>query len=555
MKLLPRAPASAIAVGVLLLAALVLFVLLPPASVRLDSSAWSDLAARTVAGAYHVHSTRSDGSADKATIASAAHRAGLRFLILTDHGDGTRPPDPPAYLDGVLCVDGVEISTDDGHYVALDMPRAPYPLGGSAASVVEDVQRLGGFGVAAHPDSPKEALRWSDEDAPIDGIEWLNGDSEWRDESRASLWRAAAGYLFRPGPSLALLLDRPSTLDRWDRLTKTRPVVALAGLDAHGGFGRREEDGSRSSIPGIPGYDAMFRTFSIRAVLEQPWSGDAASDARALFAAIRAGRVLTTIDAIASNGLLDFHAEAATTTYPIGSELPAGTAATLVGRALEPSGAQIVLLHDGREVASSGAEVRQSIAGGQGAYRIEVHVPGGPGDPPIPWMVSNPIYFLNPRERDIEPPVSVDGVPIEAGAWRIEKDPGSSAILRTRNGEVELEYSLRDGARASQYVAVATDVNRVPFGTVLLSLAADRPMRASVQVRSPDGRRWGRSLYVPVEGRQAAVALGSLRPLDPGNSSSLDPSAIQSLLLVIDLTNANPGRRGTLRVRSCALGK
>jgi len=123
----------------------------PPAPERLDASAWSDLAARTVPGAYHVHTTRSDGHGDKAAIAAAAAAAGLKFVILTDHGDGTRPPDAPEYVGPVLMLDAVEISTDEGHLVAIDMPRAPYPLGGAGDAVIEDVTRLGGFAIAAHP--------------------------------------------------------------------------------------------------------------------------------------------------------------------------------------------------------------------------------------------------------------------------------------------------------------------------------------------------------------------------------------------------------------------
>ena len=110
-------------------------------------------------------------------------------------------------------LDGVEISTDEGHYVALDMPRAPYPLGGAADAVVEDVARLGGFGIAAHPDSPKPALRWTNWSVPVDGIEWLNTDSEWRSEPRRKLARAGLAYFFRSGPAIAMLLDRPSA--RW----------------------------------------------------------------------------------------------------------------------------------------------------------------------------------------------------------------------------------------------------------------------------------------------------------------------------------------------------
>ena len=266
-----------------------LILLLPPAPVRLDTQ--HDLGINTVAGAFHIHSTRSDGAGDKAAIAAAAARAGLRFIILTDHGDGTRPSDPPEYLDQVLCIDAVEISTDQGHYVALGMSRAPYPLGGASEAVAEDVRRLGGFGIAAHPDSPKPDLRWTDARARIDGIEWLNADSEWRNETRRALVEAGIAYFIRPAAALATLLDRPPTLDRWDRLAASRRIVALAGADAHGGIGTRAEDGTRSAIPGIPGYEASFRTFSNRVILPRDLTGDPAADARAVIDAIRQGQV------------------------------------------------------------------------------------------------------------------------------------------------------------------------------------------------------------------------------------------------------------------------
>ena len=112
-----------------------------------------------VAGAYHVHSLRSDGSGSIDAIAAAAARAGLRFVILTDHGDATRAPDPPAYRHGVLCIDAVEVSSDGGHVVALNLQSAsPYPLAGETRDVIEDIHRLGGWAVAAHPDSPRPEL-------------------------------------------------------------------------------------------------------------------------------------------------------------------------------------------------------------------------------------------------------------------------------------------------------------------------------------------------------------------------------------------------------------
>ena len=57
-------------------------------------------------------------------------------------------------------MDGVEVSTNQGHYVALGCRAAPYPLGGDADAVAEDVARLGGFGIAAHPFSRRPELAW-----------------------------------------------------------------------------------------------------------------------------------------------------------------------------------------------------------------------------------------------------------------------------------------------------------------------------------------------------------------------------------------------------------
>ncbi len=151
-----RARWSGLAVAVAIVT--IVWLLLPPAAERLAPPP-DPLIAR---GAIHVHTVRSDGAGTPERVAGAAHRAGLDFVVLTDHGDATRAPDPPRYVDGVLLIDAVEISTTDGHLIALGLPQAPYRLAGEARDVLEDVHRLGGFGIAAHPDSPKAELQWRD---------------------------------------------------------------------------------------------------------------------------------------------------------------------------------------------------------------------------------------------------------------------------------------------------------------------------------------------------------------------------------------------------------
>ena len=132
--------------------------------------------------------------------------------------------------------------------------------------------RLGGFGIAAHPFSRRPELAWQDWNVPVDGIEWLNADSEWRDESRTALTRALLGYLTRPGGALASLLDRPeAALAKLDELAARRHVVAVAGHDAHGGFG--EENGAQGRRLHLPSYEAAFRTFSVNVQVQRGAEG------------------------------------------------------------------------------------------------------------------------------------------------------------------------------------------------------------------------------------------------------------------------------------------
>src|ERR1051325_6693980 len=106
---------SLLAVLAVLLAAFAILVVrtLPPARRNLPHT-FDD---GTVPGSVHIHTIRSDGRGTPESIAAAAARAGLKFIITTDHGDATRRPDPAVYRSGVLCLDGVEISSDGGHYI------------------------------------------------------------------------------------------------------------------------------------------------------------------------------------------------------------------------------------------------------------------------------------------------------------------------------------------------------------------------------------------------------------------------------------------------------
>lgn len=523
---------------------------LPPSPRAVTHSAAVD--PLTLKGALHVHTVKSDGGGTMDEVAAAAAAAGLTFLVITDHGDG-RGLQPPSYRRGVLCIDGAEISTDQGHVVAIGLKEAEYPLGGEARDVVEDVQRLGGMAVAAHPASPKEALAWSAWEAPIDGIEWLNADSEWRDESGASLARAVLGYWLRPAAAIARTFDRPpSALARADELAARRALAYVAGHDAHGRIARGgPEDYGRRGIP-LPTYRALFETFAVHVALDRALTGDAEADAPVLVRALKRGRVFTGIDGVARPARLIFRATSGSASAAIGDRLiPAGPVDFEV-QAGGPPGATIVLLHNGAERARAPAPgLASRMVAAPGAYRVEVHVPGAPGTPPVPWIVSSPIYVGVAPVGPLEPQPGAATAPV-GNDWSMEHAEGSGGAVSVSPEGVEFDYHLGP-IGTSPYAALVHAV-AVPAAARWLSFGAraDRPMRISVQLRSPAGggagQRWRRSIFVGPAGRRIEIRLEEFRAIR-GAAPAVDRAGADSLLFVADTVNADPGSSGRFALK------
>ena len=439
----------------------------------------------------------------------------------------TRPrtPAPPRYVAGVLCIAAVEISTADGHYAALGLAPPPYPLAGEGRDVAEDVARLGGFGIAAHPDSAKATLRWRAWDAAVDGVEWFNADSQWRDESRWRLLPALLQYPLRPAETVVSLFDRPvDALAQWDGLTATRRVVGLAAADAHArlGFKGKADPYDESLYIPVPSYEAVFRAFSIRAELDTPLSGDAARDAELVLGAIRNGRIYTVFDGLAGPAVLDFTAASSARRVRQGGWL-AGEGIQFHGTANVPTGGTLVLLRDGEEVARTNGPALTHASDRPGAYRLEARLPGAPGAPALPWIVSNPIYlgpgYAGTAASRAETPASADP-PWHAGAWHVERDAASTGEFQssdTADGAASAFTFTLAATAVSPFVALVTnDAGGVREATRFSFRAhASRPVRISVQARCDDGsaaaQRWVRSVYLDQTPREVTVAFADMR--------------------------------------------
>ncbi|HUE90402.1 MAG TPA: CehA/McbA family metallohydrolase [Vicinamibacterales bacterium] len=541
----------------------------PPAVVNDIPPAWP-----TARGAYHVHSERSDGTGTLDEIAAAGARAGLQFIIFTDHGDGTRVPEPPAYRSGVLCLDGVEISTDHGHYVAIGLSRTPYPLAGHPRDVIADVRRFGGFGIAAHPGSPKAELRWDAWDAPFDGLEWLNADSEWRDEFWGSLGAVLLTYTWRPVETLAGLLDRPeAVLQQWDRVALTRRVPGLAGADAHArlGFGQRVDPYEDRVLARVPGYEVSFRAFVNHVILDRGLTGDAAYDAALILAGIREGRLFTSIDGLAGFAGFEARASSGSAIARPGEYLDLHGPAAIDATIAAPADTTLAVVRDGQRLYETRERaLRLDVGTAPGAYRIEAYLPPELAGTSVPWVLTNPIYVglreahARARITGATPPATSRSA-ISTLDWEPEASEGSTSVLRAAvlgdgTPAVEWQFTIAGGTRDAQYAAMRFSIDGRLAGHDRLQLRArsDAPRRVWAQLRAPgpgDGERWGTSFYL--DDALAAVELffGDFRSLGPVASERPPLDRVDSLLLVIDTVNSVPGTTGQIAITDLWLAR
>lgn len=556
------------------MAAVAVFALLTLPPPRIALGAATD---GTVAGILHIHTNRSDGSSSPEEVAAAAARAGLAFVVLTDHGDGTRTPDPPIYRSGVLCLDGVEISTTGGHYIAVDMPVSPFPLGGEARDVVEDVRRLGGFGIVAHPDSPKRELRWTDWTAPFDAVELVNPDTGWRvladRPGLAAKWRLASSllhYPFRAPETIAHLVQPTAVMEPWSAVARRRRVVTIAGADAHAKLPltNGDPDNSGFALP-LPGYETSFRAMSVRVRTDRPFSGNASADAAVLMRALRNGHLYTAIDGLASPPSFSFSASNDHGAVNQGDILGAGGPVLLRVQSNAPPGFATIV-SDGTRVLSMARDTQD----------LTVHGPAGPGvfwaaivsatgTPPIMWIRSNPIYVRAPAEI-VVPPAPPDPAATHtlvgpgAAAARLELSKAQGAIevvAATDGGGLRVRASLEGGTATNQAVALVFDTpdGLAVYDRAFVRVRADRPMRVSVQLRGGQGAtagdRWIRSVYLDTAWREYTLPFGSFVAAGTTHSAAPALADIRSVMVVVDLTNTKPGFSGMVAVQSAELRK
>ena len=127
----------------------------------------------------HMHTTASDGwPSPQELVDHAARRASLNVIAVTDHDTiegALRARDYAAKRSRFHVIVGEEVSSRDGHIVALFLERRIRP-GMSAAATVDAIHDQAGLAIAVHPFWRTERVA---RNRPVHGVGWLAAELDF----------------------------------------------------------------------------------------------------------------------------------------------------------------------------------------------------------------------------------------------------------------------------------------------------------------------------------------------------------------------------------------
>jgi len=340
-------------------------------------------------GSIHLHTSASDGAMTHAEVASVGSRAGLDFLIVTDHNVFTEDAD--GWYENTLLLVGEEIhdtkrEPEANHYLAFDIKEHVPGDHRARQRVIDEVNSQGGFGFLAHPfeHSPpftrEPELLWVDwQVTGYAGLEIWNYMSEFK----SYLKDTPRALFYIMSPQAAIRGPFPETLAKWDELLRHRPTVGISGTDAHGNT-YSVGPLRRAVLP----YEHCFRAVRTHIIAPEPFNHDLEHDRTLVYDALKSGSCFVAYDAIGDATGFRLTARSGASTATMGSQVP--FAHDLALEVTSPLKAELRLLRDGQLVAmESGKELRYR-ASESGVYRVEAyrrHLFQKRG-----WVFTNPIY-------------------------------------------------------------------------------------------------------------------------------------------------------------------
>lgn len=337
-------------------------------------------------GAIHIHSTYSDGTGTVEEIARAAKKAGLSWIIITDHNTMKAKE---GFYDGVCVIVGYEITPEDeNHYIALDI-KTPISPELPPLEFIQEVKNQGGFGFIAHPDgkisrkNSYRCLRWSDWCIrDFGGIEIWNYMSNWADTyHEKNPFKSAYSFLFR---NKVLSGPTREVLNWWDELNneKQEIIPAIGGLDAHA-FNIKKRFITVKVFP----YENMFKSIINFIHLDEAMPSDFQGQRKAILNAVKTGKniIMNSAWKNKSDSPLFYIQSEEKKAYG-GESVELVECSKLMVEL--PLKSDIKIVHNGNVVLQKEAKKLEFNALQKGKYRIEAYYKNHP------YVFSNPISVI-----------------------------------------------------------------------------------------------------------------------------------------------------------------
>lgn len=343
-------------------------------------------------GNIHMHSKYSDGEYSIQQIAKLAHKAGLDFIVITDHEtlEGLHNGEE-GYHHKVLTLIGEEVNDTCNHYLALNIYKVVPNNTQNPQVVINEVNRQGGFGIIAHPVEKGSPLyqngitfNWTDFNVTnFQGIEIWNYLSQWKDGIRGII--SGIYLLFFPHKGLT----GPYTeVMRWlDELqAKGEPVMVFGGSDAHN---TRISLGPLK-LATIGPYYYSFRCINMHILTENRLTGVFENDKKEVYSALEKGRSWVGYDFFHNSRGFRFSAKLKELSFPMGTKV--NLKPGLYFEIVVPKKAKVIVKKDGTRWKELYGDFFHLNIKEKGVYRVEVYHKHRLSY--RPWIFSNSIWII-----------------------------------------------------------------------------------------------------------------------------------------------------------------
>lgn len=341
-----------------------------------------------IKGCIHIHFPLKKLEREIELLGKAGERAGADFIVINSHTPKKYPLKygktfrREGYYHNTLVITAEE--TDDrqrqNHLLVIGGERW-HGNKDTTEDVLSEINRHNTVSFAAHPDGfhklyvVKKEHFWNNWDTDsFTGIEVWSMLFDWAKHTRT--YNLPARYLGFPAN-----LQGPSQNVRsiWDRVSLTRKVVGISGLDIHYlPFLFRLLDINKSFQ-----YYSVFKCLRNHLLITKPLTGVPAQDKQVIIDTLRRGSLFFANDLIADSSGFFFGTHNGEKT--MGDTVLTGT--DLIVQS--PVKASMRIIHNGRTISEEDTTQKKWAPESAGIYRVEIALKGNP------WIFSNHMRVEN----------------------------------------------------------------------------------------------------------------------------------------------------------------